>query len=874
MKRIFSIATLILLPGLLAAQNKLTTAPYDAAYYRAIGQKGNQVKKLSESNTSLGYIPAPFSFHFNGKDQDASKLKSTGELPVRYDLREEGLVTPVKNQGSTGSCWTFATIGSIESRWLGLENISYDLSEQNLGMCHDFEWGINDGGNDMIAAAYLTRLDGPVSELDDPYQGLYQTSCATGLTPVAYSPEVNWLPARRDLLKEYLMKYGAIAVSMYTGGSQMSSYYNPSDYTFYYTGEAGIVNHAVLLVGWDDQKEVTGGSASQSSVGAWIVKNSWGTSWGEAGYFYVSYNDNAFLHTAAVYPVKEEVGANGNLIMHDHLGMVSAVGSQSEDLWGLMYIPVSTATLIRSIGTFVPAEASTVTISVYDEFDGDTLRSPALTSKTYETRFPGYYRFDLPLISNTDLWVSVRYHTPNYFYPLPAELTIPGYAYPEIEQSGTFWYSENGADWDPLGSGIPDSEFDLCIRAYTDYATVITPWFTADRTSVCTGTTVTFTDRSNSSAALITWAFGDGASPATATGPGPHSVTYSSTGPKSITQTVDDNGTPRTVTRTDYVDVVSALTVYTSATSVEVPDGDSLVIEAFGADSYEWSPAETLSSSSGKTVIAKPADDIVYTVTGTMGTCTGSATASLTIVYPPENDDICGAFTIEPGFSGTFTNVYATVERNEPAPHEGECDKPMEWCVEGGIQNSVWFTFIGPESGRATIITEGLDTQLAMYESEYCDSVSEDKMVAAFDDYFGEDKAYAAVLDYVEVIPGARYYVQCDGSAGGAEGTFFLSMTEFHVGTEDNTRILPEPDLKLYPNPAKEEFTVELGYESSTGYHISLTDITGRDMIPKLYIEGGPLLNKTLSTAQLSSGIYLVHVQFEQKSLVRRLIVQ
>ena len=83
--------------------------------------------------------------------------------------------------------------------------------------------------------------------------------------------------------------YGAVATSMQADFS--STYYNSSDYTFYYNGTENI-NHGVSIVGWDDNKIVTGGSAgSPKEKGAWIVRNSWGQDAQYNGYFYASYED-------------------------------------------------------------------------------------------------------------------------------------------------------------------------------------------------------------------------------------------------------------------------------------------------------------------------------------------------------------------------------------------------------------------------------------------------------------------------------------------------------------------------------------------------------------------------------------------------------
>ena len=216
-------------------------------------------------------------------------------LPTSYDLRTQGKLTPVKNQGSCGSCWTFATYGSLESSLLPGE--TNDFSENHLKNTHGFDWGYCDGGNGDMSTAYLARWSGPVNEADDPYNASSGTS-PSGLSPRKHVQNVYMIPARssssdNDNLKNAVMNYGAVHVSMRWEGATGSSsaYWNNATYAYYYNGSSA-TNHAVAIVGWDDNYPATNFSTVPAGNGAFIIRNSWGSGWGDAGYFYISYYDS------------------------------------------------------------------------------------------------------------------------------------------------------------------------------------------------------------------------------------------------------------------------------------------------------------------------------------------------------------------------------------------------------------------------------------------------------------------------------------------------------------------------------------------------------------------------------------------------------
>ena len=218
-----------------------------------------------------------------------------GVLPSSYDLREYDLVTPVKDQQSGGNCWAFGSIAALESAILKASGEIFDLSEENMKNMmqtySDYGWsGIetNNGGYDEMAIGYLTSWLGPVVESVEEYDDYSMLSpVLKGLTHIqniVYLGRNTYTD--NDEIKKAIMKYGAVSTGIYFD----STYYSYLKHSYYYYGSSS-ANHAVAIVGWDDNYSSTNFNYKPAGNGAWIVKNSWNENWGENGYFYVSYYD-------------------------------------------------------------------------------------------------------------------------------------------------------------------------------------------------------------------------------------------------------------------------------------------------------------------------------------------------------------------------------------------------------------------------------------------------------------------------------------------------------------------------------------------------------------------------------------------------------
>lgn len=213
-------------------------------------------------------------------------LDEITDIPSRYDLRELGQVTSVKNQGNDGNCWAFATIATLESCILKALGNNYDLSESNMknlfGLYSDYGWAMetNKGGYASSGYNYLISWLGPVLEENDSY--IVGTIFSKVLNSLMHVQNVMFIQRSsftdNDEIKKALMQYGAVYTPIYANfDSQGKQYYSGNNNA----------NHAIVIVGWDDDMEFSGAPGK----GGWIIKNSWGANWRNNGYGYVSYYD-------------------------------------------------------------------------------------------------------------------------------------------------------------------------------------------------------------------------------------------------------------------------------------------------------------------------------------------------------------------------------------------------------------------------------------------------------------------------------------------------------------------------------------------------------------------------------------------------------
>ncbi len=425
--------------------------------------KQSKKNEYSEEGFALGEIPQPFVIYSELPEYLKKQMIIRDYLPATYDLRTSGGVTSVKNQGGCGSCWTFAAMASIESRWLLSGKGTYDLSEDNLNTCHDpFVWEPCDGGNSSLAIAYFAKGAGPILEADAPYDETHTTvSCPAGLIPAGIVTSGWYIPSSDpDLLKTLIMDYGALATNM----RYESSSYNSGDHTYYYSGSvSNPTNHAVTLVGWDDYIVTAGG------VGAWIIKNSWGSGWGENGYFYIAYQDTKVNTSVSMYRYYKDYNQFETISTYSEAGYTSSYGYGTNSADALVKFTASDNIHISRIGTWTNYAGASVVIDIYDDFNGTNLLTGLLGSVSEQTcTYSGFNTFELDepitIAEGNDYYVKVRYTTPGYNFPIPVEKAIADYVTPVIE-TDIFWIKSTGSStWSSMNANSSDP----CIYIYSN----------------------------------------------------------------------------------------------------------------------------------------------------------------------------------------------------------------------------------------------------------------------------------------------------------------------------------------------------------------------------------------------------------------------
>ncbi|MHC4125515.1 MAG: lectin like domain-containing protein [Planctomycetota bacterium] len=424
---------------------------------------------------ALGHIPVPFDrSHLQSQVESAQRLLS--EPPSSYDLRLSGYVTAVRDQGSCGSCWTFSTYGSMESWLLKNEAQSWDFSENHLKNDHGFDFGPCEGGNADMSTAYLARWSGPVDELDDPYND-WDDRPSPGGPSQKYLKTVLWFTTDSDI-KNAVMTYGGLYVAMtYESGS-----YNPSEYTYYYSG-TDVLNHGVTLIGWDDSKAVTGAPGN----GAWLIKNSWGPSWGDQGYFWISYYDTMAVEYAVAFCDAVPTSSYATNYQYDPLGWTNSAGYDSSIAWAANVFTATADEDLTAIALYAVDDNLSYEIYIYDDFDGSTFSS--LMGSTSGTLInSGYHTISLPSVINLtnadDFSVVVKFTTTGYGYPIPVEDIYPGYSSAATANPGESYESSSGSTFNDVTDTFPNAN--VCIKALTVPPPMTSPVITSTPVTVAT----------------------------------------------------------------------------------------------------------------------------------------------------------------------------------------------------------------------------------------------------------------------------------------------------------------------------------------------------------------------------------------------------
>lgn len=447
-----------------------TLAPRNPALADYVSQAA--IASLQSNDThAFGLKPTPLKLSHN-KSRTAlpGRYSLLEAFPSSYDLRTQdpARLTAVRSQGGCGSCWAFASYGSLESCLLPGQ--LFDFSENHMKNTHSFDWTSCQGGNHWISTAYLARWSGPVAESSDPYDASNPIS-PPGLAPIAHVQRVDFLPDRADSLdndaiKQAVMNYGAVYTTYYM--TESSTYYDATNKAYYYNGNSS-ANHAVCIVGWDDNFDKSKFPLRPKENGAFIVRNSWGSYWGEAGYFYVSYCDKLIGHENAVFAGLEPASNYNQIYDYDPYGWVESLGYGTIEGWFANVFEASGVTELRAVSFYAASTSSPYEVYIYlDPTPGPVNPAGAVASKLGVVPSAGYQTIvlDSPVSLQTGqkFSVVVRLTTPNFNYPIPVEMPYSGYASAPTAHAGESYISHNGSEWTDITADFANAN--VCVKAF------------------------------------------------------------------------------------------------------------------------------------------------------------------------------------------------------------------------------------------------------------------------------------------------------------------------------------------------------------------------------------------------------------------------
>jgi C1A family cysteine protease len=217
------------------------------------------------------------------------------QVAQELDWRTKNAVTPVKNQGQCGSCWSFSTTGSTEGAHAIKTGNLVSLSEQQLVSCSSSYGNQGCDGGLMDDAFEFIIANGICSEAAYPYVsgGGNVPACTKGCSTVATLSSYHDIPSGVEADMMAAVNLGPVSIAI-EADSQAFQFYSGGVFNDPACGTT--LDHGVLIVGY--------GTDAASNSPYWIVKNSWGASWGESGYIRMIRNQNECgLSNAASYPI-------------------------------------------------------------------------------------------------------------------------------------------------------------------------------------------------------------------------------------------------------------------------------------------------------------------------------------------------------------------------------------------------------------------------------------------------------------------------------------------------------------------------------------------------------------------------------------------
>ena len=381
--------TVLMVALMIIFQSIVTVGANNTEAYNGTDEPILSVMMLDNDERGTGYIPADIEFPVQ-PPRAVPHVDFPAQFPSGVTYQSNSLTLDILNryhtvrdQGQSSLCWAFAAISAIEASTFRATGQRVQFSVNHLAHAMATQSGHsgfgtgspNKGGNTHMVSLYASRgaFNGMVLEADDPFRG----------TPSARSVAQNLADRRTwtvegiyhlstgsanmasvDDIKAAILEFGAVTTTMQISGGitipMAASVWNNTYRAFHTRGTAS--NHLVVIVGWDDNfPRERFGTTRPTNNGAWLVKNSWGPSWGFGGYFWMSYETATVgrsTATAAFEPARLMTDLDFNKNIHHYTALVGNgrtwPGANQGDYLGTNIFTVgSTDEILKQVRVYV-----------------------------------------------------------------------------------------------------------------------------------------------------------------------------------------------------------------------------------------------------------------------------------------------------------------------------------------------------------------------------------------------------------------------------------------------------------------------------------------------------------------------------------------
>mgnify|MGYP004521325681 FL=1 len=418
-------------------------------------------------NDLSNYLDYSYSWNISeNKAQAADISENTTIIPAKYDLRDKARVSEIRNQGTYGTCWSFAALSAMES--VLLPEQEYQFSVDHMTLNNGFNLSQDDGGEYTMGMAYLASWKGPVYEKDDPY-GDRKTN--PDLKAVKHVQEMQIIDGKDyEKIKEAVFKYGGVQTSIYNSlksSQSKSAYYNNETSAYCYIGTEK-PNHDVVIIGWDDSYSKENFTVDLEGDGAFICQNSWGSSFGDGGIFYISYYDTNIGTHNVVYTKIEDSNNYDNIYQSDLCGWVGQLGYNKESIYGANIFTAESDETLKASGFYATGKDSEYQLYVVKNFKDETSLTNMVQVASGKLSSAGYYTipFDREIaVDKGEQYAIVLFiRTPGAVHPLAIEYAADRATKNVILDDGEGYISANGFDWENVTN---IEECNLCIKAFS-----------------------------------------------------------------------------------------------------------------------------------------------------------------------------------------------------------------------------------------------------------------------------------------------------------------------------------------------------------------------------------------------------------------------